>query len=185
VTQGAHWGAVVISLHWFGALAIVAMLALGLYMTEADLEAARKFDLYQLHKALGWLTLVLTVVRIVVRAVKAAPESLPTISPMTRGLARVGHFLLYALALIVGLTGWVRISSAIIPIPIDLFGLVNVPDIATMNLGLSDLMASAHRFAAYALAVLVALHAAAALKHHFVGRDATLRRMVGARPART
>jgi len=44
---------------------------------------------------------------------------------------------------------------------------------------------SAHRFAAYALAVLVALHAAAALKHHFVDRDATLRRMVGARPART
>jgi cytochrome b561 len=50
-----------------------------------------------------------------------------------------------------------------------------------MNLELSDAMASAHSLAAYALATLVALHAAAALKHHFINRDATLRRMMGAR----
>ena len=142
---------------------------------------AHKFDLYQLHKTLGWLTLVLTVVRLVVRASTAAAAPLPTISPKTIRLARATHFALYALALIVGLSGWVRISSAIIPIPIDLFGLANVPDIAPMNLELSDAMASVHRLAACALAALVALHASGALKHHWIDRDATLRRMMGAR----
>jgi len=181
VTRPAHWGPVVIALHWLNAVAIVSLLALGLYMTRADFDAARKFDLYQLHKALGWLALVLTVARLVVRAFTPAPAPLATISPMMNGLARAAHFALYGLALIVGLSGWVRISSAIIPIPIDLFGFANVPDIAPMNLELSDAMASAHRLAAYALAALVALHAAAALKHHFINRDATLRRMMGAR----
>jgi cytochrome b561 len=181
VTRPSHWSPVVIVLHWSSAVAIVSLLALGLYMTRADLDAARKFDLYQLHKALGWLTLVLTVARLVVRAFTPAPEPLATISPMMNGLARAAHVALYGLALIVGLSGWVRISSAIIPIPIDLFGFANVPDIAPMNLELSDAMATAHRLAAYALATLVALHAAAALKHHFIDRDATLRRMMGAR----
>jgi cytochrome b561 len=181
VTRPARWSPVVVVLHWSSAVAIASMLALGLYMTKADFDAARKFDLYQLHKALGWLTLVLTITRVVVRAFMRAPEPLATISPMTNGLARAAHFALYGLALIVGLSGWVRISSAIIPIPIDLFGFANVPDIAPMNLELSDAMATAHRLAAYALAALVALHAAAALKHHFIDRDATLRRMMGVR----
>jgi len=179
VTPPAHWGPVVIVLHWLSAVAIVSLLALGLYMTRADFDAARKFDLYQLHKALGWLTLVLTLARLFVRASTPAPEPLATISPMMNGLARAAHVALYVLALIVGLSGWVRISSAIIPIPIDLFGFANVPDIAPMNLELSDAMASAHRLAAYTLAALVALHAAAALKHHLIDRDATLRRMMG------
>jgi cytochrome b561 len=181
VTQRSNWSPVVIVLHWLSAVAIVSLLALGLYMTRADFDAARKYDLYQLHKALGWLTLVLTVARLVVRALTSAPNPLATISPMMNGLAHAAHFALYALALIVGLSGWVRISSAIIPIPIDLFGFANVPDIAPMNLELSDAMATTHRLAAYALAALVALHAAAALKHHFIDRDATLRRMIGAR----
>ena len=181
MTRPARWGPVVIVLHWSSAVAIVSLLALGLYMSNADFDAARKFDLYQLHKALGWLTLVLTVARLVVRASTSEPEPLPTISLMMNGLARAVHVALYALALIVGLSGWVRISSAIIPIPIDLFGLANVPDIAPMNLELSDAMATAHRLAAYALAALVTLHAAAALKHHWIDRDATLRRMMGPR----
>jgi cytochrome b561 len=181
VTQPAQWGVAVSVLHWLGAVAIVSLLALGLYMTRAELGAAHKFDLYQLHKTLGWLTLVLMVVRLGVRVTTPSPAPLRTISPMTIGLARVAHFALYALTLIVGLSGWVRISSAIIPIPIDLFGLASVPDIAPMNVELSDAMASVHRLAAYALAALVALHAAAALKHHWIDRDATLRRMMGAR----
>jgi cytochrome b561 len=181
VTRRAYWDPVVIVLHWLSAIAIISLLALGLYMTRADFDAARKFDLYQLHKALGWLTLVLTVARLVVRALTRAPEPLATISPMTNRLARAAHLALYGLALTVGLSGWVRISSAIIPIPIDLFGFANVPDIAPMNLELSDAMATTHRLAACALAALVALHAAAALKHHFVDRDATMRRIMSAR----
>ena len=76
MTRPAHWGPVVIALHWLNAVAIVSLLALGLYMTRADFDAARKFDLYQLHKALGWLTLVLTVARLVVRASTPTPEAL-------------------------------------------------------------------------------------------------------------
>ncbi len=173
----ARWNAGVVVLHGIGAIAMIAMLALGLYMTKAELESAPKFDLYQWHKTLGWLTLVLIAARLARRAVTKSPAPLPTISPRVRALATSAHFALYALALAVGITGWIRISADVIPIPIDLFGLASVPNIAPVDNALSETMASAHAYATYALIALVALHIAASLKHHFVDRDATLRRM--------
>lgn len=179
MTAPRCWSASVRGLHWLGAVAVIFLLALGLYMTKAGLGAARAFDLYQLHKTLGWLTLLLTAARLAVRAATVAPAPSPTLSARTLLLAWGAHFALYALALIVALSGWIRVSSAIIPIPIDLFGFGSVPDIAPMNDAISNAMARLHSLAAYALAALVALHAAAALKHHLVDRDATLRRMMG------
>ena len=150
-------------------------------MTNADLAAAQKFDLYQWHKTLGWLTLMLTLARLAARSLTVAPAPIPTIPPRTRALARAAHLALYALALTLGFSGWVRVSAALIPIPIELFGLANVPNIAAMNPDLSEAMGLTHKFTAYAFAGLVALHIAAALKHRFIDRDATLRRMSIAR----
>jgi cytochrome b561 len=183
VSDGApeRWNAAVAALHLLGACAVLGLLTLGFYMTLADLDAASKFDLYQWHKTIGWLTLMLTLARVATRSLTTAPLPLSTIPPRMRALARATHFALYALTLIAGLTGWVRISSAIVPIPIDLFGLASVPDIAPMNAELSDAMSRVHGYVAYGLAALVALHVVAALKHHFVDGDATLRRMIRGR----
>jgi len=43
----------------------------------------------------------------------------------------------------------------------------------------ADIAGELHRYLSYALIALAALHAAAALKHHFIDRDATLKRMLG------
>ncbi len=180
----ARWNAVVASLHWVGALSVLGLLALGAYMTLANLDAAAKFDLYQRHKTLGWLTLVLNAARAIPRLLFAAPAPIASIGALWRTAARAAHLALYALTLFVGFSGWLRVSTAIIPIPIDLFGLTSVPDIALASAGASELWAKAHEVAAYALAVLIALHVAAAMKHHFIDRDATLLRMLG-RDSRT
>ncbi len=63
------------------------------------------------------------------------------------------------------------------PIPVSLFGLATIPNIAPVDADFSERMAFAHKFGAWALAALVALHVAAALKHQFVDRDAILSRM--------
>jgi len=70
-----------------------------------------------------------------------------------------------------------RVSTAIVPVPISLFGLATIPNLAPIDAPLSETLSWAHRFAAWTLAALVALHVAAALKHRFVDRDATLARM--------
>jgi cytochrome b561 len=167
--------------HGLGAVAVPGLLGLGVYMTRADLDAAAKFDLYQWHKTVGFLTLLLTLARVALRAFVRAPEPLASIPARTRALAGAAHVALYVLAVGVGVSGWARISSAIIPIPIDLFGLATAPDIAPVDADLSEALARVHRYLAYALAAVLVVHVAAALKHRFVDGDATLRRMFGGR----
>jgi cytochrome b561 len=173
----ARWSGAVIALHWLSAAGLALVFALGLAATAADLDAARKFDLYQTHKALGWLTLVLLAGRLAARAARAAPPPAPSWSRATRWSSGFVHAALCALLAAVPLIGWLRVSSAIVPIPVSLFGLATIPNIAPVDAEFSEVMAFAHKFGAWTLAALVALHVAAALKHQFVDRDAILNRM--------
>ena len=173
----ARWNGGVIALHWLSAVWLALVFAIGLAATAADLDAARKFDLYQTHKALGWLTLVLLAARVAARAARAAPPPASGWSWATRAASRLLHAALYALLAAVPLMGWLRVSSAIVPIPVSLFGLATIPNIASVDGAFSERMALAHKLGAWALAALAALHLAAALKHQFVDRDATLARM--------
>ena len=169
----ARWSGGVIALHWLSAAWLALVFALGLAATAADLDAARKFDLYQTHKALGWLTLDPSggAPRRPRRARRsAAGAGLVEGDPLAA--SRLVHAALYALLAAVPLIGWLRVSSAIVPIPVSLFGLATIPDIAPVDGEFSERMAFAHEFGAWALAALVALHVAAALKHQFVDRDA-------------
>ena len=60
------------------------------------------------------------------------------------------------------------------PIPVSLFGLATIPNVAPVNAEFSEVMAFAHKFGAWALAALAALHVAAALKHQLADRDEIL-----------
>ena len=173
----ARWSRSVIALHWLSAAGLALVFALGLAATATGLDAARKFDLYQTHKALGWLTLALLAGRVAARAGRAAPPPMADWSRATRWSSGLVHAALYALLLAIPLIGWLRVSTAIVPIPVSLFGWATIPNIAPINAELSDVMALAHEIAAWTLAGLVALHVAAALKHQFVDRDAILARM--------
>jgi len=173
----ARWNEGVIALHWLSAAGLALVFTLGLAATAGNFDAARKFDLYQTHKALGWLTLALLAARLAARAVRVAPPPAPSWSRATRAASRLVHAALYALLAAVPLIGWLRVSSAIVPIPVSLFGLATIPNIAPVDADFSDRMALAHKLGAWTLAALVAIHAAAALKHQFVDRDAILGRM--------
>jgi cytochrome b561 len=172
-----RWSGGVIALHWLSAAWLTLVFALGLAATRAGLDAARTFDLYQTHKALGWLTLALLAARLAARAARAAPQPAPSWSTPTRAASRLVHAALYALLAAVPLIGWLRISSAIVPIPVSLFGLATIPNIAPVDGAWSEALATAHWACAWALAALVVVHAAAALKHQFIDRDAILDRM--------
>jgi cytochrome b561 len=173
----ARWSGGVIALHWLSAAWLALVFALGLAATTADLDAARKFDLYQTHKALGWLTLALLAARLAARAARPAPPPAPSWLRATRWASGLVHAALYALLAAVPLIGWLRVSSAIVPIPVSLFGLATIPTIAPVDGDFSERMALAHKLGAWTLALLAALHVAAALKHQFVDRDSILSRM--------
>jgi cytochrome b561 len=184
-TSAARWSRGVIALHWLSAAGLALVFALGLAATANGIDAARKFDLYQTHKALGWLTLLLLAARLAARARRVAPPPMPDWSRATRWSSRFVHAALYALLAAIPLVGWLRVSTAIVPIPVSLFGWATIPNIAPTNAELSDVLAFAHEFGAWTLAALVALHVAAALKHQLIDRDAILARMWPRRDGRT
>jgi cytochrome b561 len=92
--------------------------------------------------------------------------------------ARLTHMALYALTGVAILAGWLTASSAPLPIPTIVFGLFSWPDIAPRDPSVFAAASTAHAWAAYGLAGLVALHAGAAVKHALWRRDSLFRRMI-------
>ena len=89
------------------------------------------------------------------------------------------HWLLNALIVLVPATGYVISTSE--GAGIDMFGLFELPAILGKTEALRDLAIDLHYYLAYGGIALAALHAGAALKHHFIDRGSTLRRMLNPR----
>ena len=172
----ARWNAATISLHWLSALAIVGLLALGLVMTHLIDSPARRFDLYQIHKSLGFVALFLLAARLAVRLTSHAPPPLSTVA-WERHAATAMHVALYFLTFVATISGWVTASATIIPVPIRFFRMFVIPNIVSSNAILEKQASLVHTLATWSMLALVAIHVAAALKHHLFDRDDTLRRM--------
>ena len=146
-------------------------------MVHAPLGAATAFDLYQSHKSLGFVALALTGARLAVRLGSEAPAPPP--SPRwERRLAALVQAALYALTLVAILAGWLLVSTSPLPIPTRFFDLFAIPDIARPDAALFAAATLTHKVTAWAIAGLVALHVAGALKHHWLDRDDVLSRML-------
>jgi cytochrome b561 len=161
-------------LHWLSAAAILFMLALGFAMVNLVENPGERFDLYQAHKSLGLLVLALMLARMFLRLVYAAPP--PTRIPQRR-TASIVHGLLYLLTVALILAGYAQVSSSPLPLPVALpFGL-EAPNLLAPDYERSELLKQVHHGLAALLTVVVIIHVAAALKHRFLDRDETLRRM--------
>jgi cytochrome b561 len=196
MTRSPHYTTVAIALHWLIALAIIALLAAGLWMTDAiqakdPATKAFAFKVYQWHKALGLTVLVLTVARIGWRMMNPPPPLPAGMSSIERAGAHLSHAAFYILMLAIPLAGWAMVSASKFGLPTMIFGLFewpHIPMIADLaNKEPVEVAAKAlHKFMGWGLAALLGLHVTAALKHHFVNRDDVLARMVpGVRAPKT
>jgi cytochrome b561 len=61
------------------------------------------------------------------------------------------------------------------------FGVLPIPDLLGKDKQLGDALAEVHGALNSVLALVVLIHVAAALKHHFIDRDDVLRRILPAR----
>jgi cytochrome b561 len=161
-------------LHWLIALFIACGFSLGAYM--ADLHASpTKVRLFAYHKWIGMTVLALVLIRSVWRLTHTTPPALPM--PRWQLLvARSTHGLLYLLMIATPLCGWLYTSAT--GYPVVYLKLWQLPDLVHKNKELADVLVEVHSDLAWALLWLVVLHSAAALKHHFIDHDSTLRRML-------
>ena len=178
---GERYGAVAIALHWVMALLLLALVALGWYLVRLPDVGydTRKIYLILTHKELGILALALALVRLAWRVGQALPALTDTLPDRQKVLARLVHLCLYALMFALPLTGWLMSSAA--GFTVSFLELFDLPDLVRADDFLYGVLVTAHRWLAYALVGTIVLHAGAALRHHFVFRDATLTKMLRTR----
>lgn len=184
------YGSIAIVFHWTMALLIIGMLALGLYMHNLPLTEPATFQLYQLHKSFGFIVLGLAVLRLAWRLVNPSPRLPDGMHPFEKLAAHLAHIGLYLLILAIPVTGWFMVSASPWGIPTVLFNIVPVPHLPVPEaLGTKEQAESffklLHEYGAYLLIGLIVAHIAAALKHHFLARDETLKRILSTRPAKS
>jgi len=171
-----RFGLVSIANHWLAALLVIGMLCLGLYMGDLP-KGPWKGELVAIHKSFGILVLILGAIRIGWRLGNMRPEPVDTAQPWLRKTARLLHVLLLAMMLALPLTGWAMSSAG--DHPVSFFGLFQLPPLLAVDKGLGHILGDVHSVLAWTLIALLSLHVGAALQHHFMARDATLRRMLG------
>jgi cytochrome b561 len=129
--------------------------------------------LYDGHKILGLVILLLVVARLIYRLAHGAPPDEPTLQPWEKLVSNATHWAIYALLIIVPLLGWLAISYYG---PFAPFG-IRLPSLAAQDDARATQMFFAHMVAAYVLIVLLAMHVGAALQHYLIKKDGVLRRM--------
>jgi cytochrome b561/polyisoprenoid-binding protein YceI len=174
------YGSVAKTFHWLTALLIITLIALGIIANgmayDTSEQLARKAFLFSMHKTLGVTMFFVALARIGWAFKQPKPNGLHPERKAESWLAETIHWLLYGSLVIVPLTGWIHHAASTGFAPIWWpFG-QNLPFVAKSE-STSELFAGFHIIFERVLAASILLHVAGALKHHFVDKDATLRRM--------
>lgn len=162
--------------HWIVAIAIVSLLTVGwaLYLEALPQDAEK--GMRDLHKAFGTIILGFGLWRVGYRVVRGFPAPVADMGRAQLLLSRVVHYLLLAFIIIMPASGFLKSYYA--GRPIDMFGLFTIGSPDIKNEVIAGIASSVHFVAGLAITVILVLHIAGALKHHFIDHDATLRRML-------
>lgn len=164
-------------LHWLIASLIVVQYVLAELAEGAD-DSGRlvaQLALLANHKSVGMTILALAVVRLGWR-LGHPPPLLPSAMPVwQRRISGLTHGLIYLAIFAIPLSGWLMSSAS--AYSVSWFNLFAFPDLVSPSENLAERFEQIHHLAAEGLFILVLLHAAAALKHHFFDKDTVLKRM--------
>lgn len=173
-----RYDAVAIALHWVLAIVLIALVGSGLYMVSLPDVGfdTRKIVLILYHKQLGMLALTLVLMRLGWRVGHALPALVETLPDWQQVAARLVHLCLYGLMLALPITGWLMSSAA--GFPVSFLDLFELPDLISHSDYLFRMFAAIHQWLGYALIALTLVHGGAALRHHFLNKDETLKKML-------
>jgi cytochrome b561 len=180
--SASGWGWVTRALHWTMAALILYQLALGLRMVRLD-DLVARFALTQVHKSWGVVIFALALFRVAWRLANRRPPLPAGMPAWQRRAAAVSHKALYVLMLLLPITGWLLASASPVQDLLQMqnlaFGRIALPDpFIPGSDALDRTFRTLHAGAAFALAAILAVHIAAALRHQFVDRDGLLARML-------
>jgi len=177
-SRSTGYGSFAIAFHWLMLLLIIAVYASMEFKGIYPKDSAGRAAMASWHYTLGLSVFLLVWLRLSVRLSGAAPLARPAPPARQATLARVMHLALYALDVRPTFAGLVNPQRERVPVPF--FGL-ELPALIGKSEGLAKQLKDIHETGATVGYFLVGLHAAAALFHHYVRRDSTLRLMLPGR----
>jgi cytochrome b561 len=170
------YGTIAIALHWLVAVTVVCLFLLGLWMVDLTYYDPWYRRAPDIHKGVGILLFLTMLVRLGWRFGNTVPRDEPSMSAWERLAAHTTHRMLYLLLFALMISGYL-ISTAD-GRPIQVLGLFSVPALVTGIPDQADVAGKVHWYLAITVVCLASVHALAALKHHFLDKDRTLRRML-------
>ncbi|ARJ67091.1 cytochrome B [Magnetospirillum sp. ME-1] len=176
-TASARYDAVARILHWVMAAAILALWVIG-HMIDVLPKGPVRSEVIGLHKAIGVILLVMAVARLAWRLTRPQPPLPATMPAVERLMASAGHVGLYVLMVLIPLDGILLSQSA--GREVSVFGLV-LPVLVGKDDALKGMLKGGHVALGWILAVVLAGHVAAALRHRFILKDDIMARMLPGR----
>lgn len=175
LTNTQHrWGSVQQTLHWFVVIAAITQLTLGFTFASLPQNDPVKGTVFAAHTTLGLIILAVMLVRLGWRLSNPVPRLPDTLKPWEMRLAHSTHWLLYLLLIGMPLGGYLLVNAHGHAVPF--FG-TELPALIPANEALEEAIEVMHIGGAFAIIGLVVLHVAGALRHEFLLKDNTLRRM--------
>ncbi|MCG9580778.1 cytochrome b [Vibrio tubiashii] len=162
--------------HWVSALVIIGLFAVGLWMVDLSYYSEWYRTAPHWHKSIGLLLAGLTLFRLFWKIVTASPKVEGAAYEVIG--AKLAHLGMYAILLALFASGY--LISTEDGRGIDVFTWFTVPSLGALFENQADIAGQVHFYAAWSLIIIAAVHAIAALKHHFINKDNTLRKMIGA-----
>jgi len=174
-TRTDHYPATSKWLHWLVAICVLTTAPVAIAMVNVG-KGPTQDMLYNFHKSLGVLILILMLLRLINRLVVGAPIPDPDIEPWQKTVSSIVHTSLYVLLLAMPVVGY--IANSVYGAATPFFGLFELPPIASKNEELAKQLFAIHSWVGWLVIAIVLTHVSAALYHYFIRRDNVLQRML-------
>lgn len=173
--SGENYGSVAKAFHWGIVGLLIVQFTIAWSMPSIG-PRTRPDTLIDLHMSFGALIVLLALARLIWRVAHPVPLVSGPGPRWQQTIAGFTHALLYLLIVTTPVLGWASASGR--GFTVSLFGLIRLPDILPLRSSLTGVLGDVHTVESYVLLGLVGLHVLAALYHHLILRDGTLRRML-------
>lgn len=159
-----------IMLHWLTVIAVVMA-----YLTQEMELFEDSLGGEQWHYLFGLLILISVLPRLIIRLLSPTPPIIPAMSSPMLWVARLTHLALYSFLILMPLAGWLLLNAEGETLT---WQGITLPNLIAPNEQWAEWLEELHEAGASAGYLLIGLHSGAALLHHVLLKDNTLRRML-------
>jgi len=166
-----NYGSVSISFHWLMAALLIFIMFIGQLFDAVPKDY--KTTLVLIHSSLGLIIFPLAILRLVWRLINVTPEKINT-SAMLNKISNIVFIIFYTTMLLLPLSGYFLMNIKGQTVSFFGYDLINL---FAPNTSLGRLPHQIHGLTADILLFTFFLHFLAAMYHHFLKKDRTLKRI--------